>query len=141
MRQIKLAYMTDLLSARENGASYRRRCDADAGCVVVSLMYATWSVGTRHDAVCCGCRLWRLAATVTQCRVCRHASGMNTLIVACALVGFRLDYANSVLFGITRRNISKLQKAKNFLARGRCNGPSSSILQFTYSSAAPLASH
>jgi len=69
MRQIKLAYMTDLLSARENGASYRRRCDADAGCVVVSLMYATWSVGTRHDAVCCGCRLWRVAATVTQCRV------------------------------------------------------------------------
>ena len=69
MRQIKLAYVTDLLSARENGASYRRRCDADAGCVVVSLMYATWSVGTRHDAVCCGCRLWRVAATVTQCRV------------------------------------------------------------------------
>ena len=71
----------------------------------------------------------------------RHASGMNTSIVACALVGSRLDYANSVLFGITRRNISKLQKAKNFLARGLCNGPSSSILQFTYSPAAPLASH
>jgi len=31
-------------------------------------------------------------------------------MVVCALVGSRLDYANSVLFGITQKNISKLQK-------------------------------
>ena len=35
----------------------------------------------------------------------------------CALVGSRLNYANSVLFGTTRRNISKLQEAHNPLAR------------------------
>ena len=38
-------------------------------------------------------------------------------MVACALVGSRLDYANSVLFGTTQKNISKLQKAQNLLAR------------------------
>ena len=38
-------------------------------------------------------------------------------MVACALVGSRLDYANSVLFGATQKNISKLQKAQNLLAR------------------------
>ena len=55
-------------------------------------------------------------------------------IVACALVGSRLDYANSVLFGATQKNISKLQKAQNLLALF------SSMLQSTYSPpAAPLA--
>ena len=38
-------------------------------------------------------------------------------MVACALVGSRLDYANSVLYGTTQKNISKLQKAQNLLAR------------------------
>ena len=38
-------------------------------------------------------------------------------MVACALVGSCLDYANSVLFGATQKNISKLQKAQNLLAR------------------------
>jgi len=38
-------------------------------------------------------------------------------MVACALVGSRLDYANSVLFGATQKNISTLQKAQNLLAR------------------------
>ena len=37
-------------------------------------------------------------------------------MVPCALVGSRLDYANSVLFGATQKNISKLQKAQNLLA-------------------------
>ena len=39
-------------------------------------------------------------------------------MVAYALVGSRLDYANSVLFGATqKKNIFKLQKAQNLLAR------------------------
>ena len=37
-------------------------------------------------------------------------------IVVCALVNSRLDYANSVLFGATQKNISKPQKAQNLLA-------------------------
>ena len=36
-------------------------------------------------------------------------------MVACSLAGSRLDYANSVLFGATQKNISKLQKAQNLL--------------------------
>ena len=37
--------------------------------------------------------------------------------IVCAVVGSRLNYANSVLFGTTQKNISKLQKAQNLLAR------------------------
>ena len=36
-------------------------------------------------------------------------------MVASALVGSRLDYANSVLYGTTQKNISKLQKVQNLL--------------------------
>lgn len=38
-------------------------------------------------------------------------------VVACALIGSRLDYANSVLFGITQRNVNRLQRVENSLAR------------------------
>jgi len=37
-------------------------------------------------------------------------------MVASALVGSRIDYANSVLYATTQKNISKLQKAQNLLA-------------------------
>jgi hypothetical protein len=37
--------------------------------------------------------------------------------VACALVGSRLDYANSILHGVTQRNIRRLQRVQNSLAR------------------------
>jgi len=38
-------------------------------------------------------------------------------MVACALVDSRLDYANTVLYGSTKENISILQKVQNLLAR------------------------
>jgi len=38
-------------------------------------------------------------------------------MVARALIGSCLDYPNSVLFGATQKNMSKLQKAQNLLAR------------------------
>ena len=37
--------------------------------------------------------------------------------VACTLVNSRLDYANSVLFGVADANITKLQRTQNSLAR------------------------
>ena len=37
--------------------------------------------------------------------------------VACALVNSRLDYANSLLYGTTELNITKLQRVQNALAR------------------------
>ena len=46
-------------------------------------------------------------------------------MVACAPVRSRLDYANSVLFGATQINISKLQKAQNLLARVVTRSPQS----------------
>ena len=38
-------------------------------------------------------------------------------MVACAFIGSCLNYANSVLFGATQKNIFKLQKAQNLFAR------------------------
>ena len=53
-------------------------------------------------------------------RALRHIrssiSGDMAKMVECALVGSRLDYANSSLFGATQKNISKLHKAQNLLA-------------------------
>ena len=42
----------------------------------------------------------------------------NTL--ACSIVASRLDYCNSVLYGVTDYNISKLQRVQNSLARVVC---------------------
>ena len=47
-------------------------------------------------------------------------------MVACSLVGSRLDYANSVLYGTSQKNITKLQKVQNLLARVVTNSKSSS---------------
>jgi len=38
-------------------------------------------------------------------------------LVACSLVGSRLDYANSALFGVSQANIIRLQRIQNTLAR------------------------
>ena len=40
-----------------------------------------------------------------------------TCQIACSLVGSRLDYANSLLYGITQKNIRRLQRVQNSLAR------------------------
>jgi len=37
--------------------------------------------------------------------------------IACALVGSRLDYANSVLLGVSSKNVTRLQRAQNAAAR------------------------
>jgi hypothetical protein len=37
--------------------------------------------------------------------------------VACAFVGARLDYANSVLYGVSSKNTARLQRMQNALAR------------------------
>jgi len=37
--------------------------------------------------------------------------------IACAFVGSRLDYANSVLLGISSKNVTRLQRAQNAAAR------------------------
>jgi len=37
--------------------------------------------------------------------------------IACALVGSRLDYANSVLLGVSSKNVTRLQRVQNAAAR------------------------
>ena len=37
--------------------------------------------------------------------------------IACLVVGARLDYANSVLHGVSKKNINRLQRIQNALAR------------------------
>lgn len=46
--------------------------------------------------------------------------------VGCAVVGAKLDYANSLLYGTSVSNINKLQRVQNALARVVVSSPSSS---------------
>jgi len=70
--------------------------------------------------------------------ICSSISEDMTKMVACALVGSRLDYANSVLFGASQKNISKLPKSTE--PPHPCHYLFFSILQSTYCPpAAPLA--
>jgi len=54
-------------------------------------------------------------------------------IIACGLIGARLDYCNSLLVGVTSRNIIRLQRVQNALARTVLRAPwrasSSTLLQ------------
>jgi hypothetical protein len=54
-------------------------------------------------------------------RALRHIRPALTLdaakTVACSLVGSRLDYANSILYGASEKNISRLQRVHSTLAR------------------------
>jgi len=41
--------------------------------------------------------------------------------IACSIVGSRLDYCNSLLLNCSDRNLDKLQRVQNNLARVVCN--------------------
>ena len=64
-------------------------------------------------AVCRGCYF--------HIRAFRHVRSSLTeglaKTVACAIVGSRLDYCNSVLYGMSQTNFDKLQRVQNTLAR------------------------
>ena len=44
-------------------------------------------------------------------------------VVACSIVCNRLNYCNSVLYGITAHNIDRLQRVQNSFARVVCRAP------------------
>ena len=54
-------------------------------------------------------------------RALRHTRPLLTLdtakAMAVAIVGSRLDYCNSVLYGMSQANINRLQRVQNILAR------------------------
>ena len=41
--------------------------------------------------------------------------------IACSIVGSRFDYCNSLLLNCSNRNLDKLQRVQNYLARAVCN--------------------
>jgi hypothetical protein len=51
--------------------------------------------------------------------ICRQVSQMGLIgsLVATAVVSSRLDYCNSLLYGMTDRNINRLQRVQNSLSR------------------------
>ena len=60
-------------------------------------------------------------------RALRHIRPLITKemanVVACSIMCSRLDYCNSVLYGITAHNIGRLQLVQNSLARVVCHAP------------------
>jgi len=74
---------------------------------------------THVRAVCkaCNYHTWALR----HVRHCLPLPVAQTL--ACSIVGSRLDYCNSVLYGAPKSSIAKLQRAQNMLARVVLNKP------------------
>ena len=65
----------------------------------------------------CNYHIWSL-------RHIRHLVDRDTAnTIACSVVATRLDYCNAVLHGVTVKNISRLQRVQNSLARVVCAAP------------------
>ena len=66
-------------------------------------------------------------ASYYHIRALRHIRGSLTLnaakSIACSLVASKIDYANSVLYGINAKNLNRLQVMQNSLARVVMNAP------------------
>ena len=57
-------------------------------------------------------------------RAIRHLLNQDAAnTIACSIVCSRLDYYNTVLYGVTAHNISRLQHVQNSLARVLCDAP------------------
>jgi len=85
------------------------------GVVIVSRL----TFDTHVKAVCkaCNYHTWALR----HVRHCLPLPVAQTL--ACSIVGSRLDYCNSVLFGAPKASIAKLQRTQNMLSRVVLNKP------------------
>ena len=61
---------------------------------------------------------------IRSLRHIRHLIDRDTAVtLACSIVASRLDYCNSLLYGVTDANIVKLQRVQNSLARTVCDLP------------------
>jgi hypothetical protein len=91
---------------------------------------------TMDDQVVAMCK-----AALYHIRALRHVRPAITdnvaKTVACSIVGARLDYANSVQYGMSQKNIHRLQRVKNILARVVAGLSTSSA----YSSSSDLPYH
>ena len=53
----------------------------------------------------------------------RYLTTRSAAVIGSAIIGSRLDYCNSLLYGITSSNLSRLQRVQNALARVVCRTP------------------
>ena len=112
-----------LLGTRQRSDSYNDVTSVDVAGAVVPLSDHIKVLGVTLDS-----QLSMDRHVTEVCRSCfyhiralRHIRPAVTeevaKSVACALVGARLDYANSVLYGVSQHNIARLQRVQNALAR------------------------
>ena len=57
------------------------------------------------------------------CHICHLLNQDAANTIACSIVFSRLDHCNTVLYGVTAHNISRLQRVQNILARVVCDAP------------------
>jgi len=67
------------------------------------------------------CHVHYNACTACWCLPCFDRNTANTL--ACSVVATRIDYCNSLLYGISHKNLHRLQRVQNSLARVVCDVP------------------
>ena len=84
-----------------------------------SLVLASRSLASRSTVICHNVQVCRSAHFHTRAPryIGNVISNDTAKSVAQALVRSLLDYANSFLFGVSKQNITKLQRAQNTLAR------------------------
>ena len=70
-------------------------------------------------AICISCNYHIRALRLIR----RHLPSNVANIVACSLVGPRLDYCNALLYGISQSNMTKLQCIQNTVARNTMEAP------------------
>jgi hypothetical protein len=114
---------TILLGTRQRAHGYSKLTSVDVAGSVVALADHIKILGVTLDSqltmdrhVNDVCR-----SAFFHVRALRHIRSAITddvaKAVACAFVGARLDYANSVLYGVSSKNIARLQRMQNALAR------------------------
>ena len=89
----------------------------------IKLSQSTKSLGvtidnklTFDEHVNCVCKAANYHVRALQ-HVRKYITEDTAKTIACSLVGSRLDYCNSVLYGTSRSNVDKLQRVQNSLAR------------------------
>ena len=75
---------------------------------------------TKHVSMVCSSGFYHIR---DLCRIRRHLTKAATVTLANALVSSRLDYCNSLLYSLTNKNLTRLQRVQNSLCRVVCKLP------------------
>jgi len=102
-------YLVDIVHVNKCILTYLR-----SFCLLLILLFALFHNFDRHISNVCSSSYFHIRA-LRHIRPYLDSETFKT--IACAIVGSRLDYANSVLTGISARNIHRLQRVQNSLVR------------------------